>query len=483
MTTDTTAGGLDAVLAAAAAAAQLLAALRPRERAALLTAVADALDAAADELVPLAREESGLPEGRLRGELLRTTVQLRFFAGVLEDGGYLHAVIDRPQPDTPLGSRPDLRRMLVPLGPVLVFAASNFPFAFSVAGADTASALAAGCPVVLKAHPGHPRLSLRTGELVARALHAAGAPEGSFGLVFGLDAGRDALTDPRIKAGAFTGSVPAGRALFDLAGARPVPIPFYGELGSLNPVFVTPGAVAARGAEVVDGYVASFTLGTGQFCTKPRLLFLPQQHSLEEARAQAVRAVPAARMLHPGIHEGYRKRSSAMSTVDGVRTLAKGGTGEELTAAPTLLATDVRTLLRHQDALLQEAFGPLSVVVNYEGQDELLAAAEAFEGNLTATVHAEPGETDLVRPLLARLRERAGRLVFNAWPTGVAVTEAMHHGGPYPATTAVLHTSVGSAAIGRFLRPVSYQGMPQDLLPEALRDDNPLVVPQRVNHA
>jgi NADP-dependent aldehyde dehydrogenase len=482
MTTDTTPGALDAVLAAAATAAQPLAALRPRERTALLTAVADALDAAADELVPLAGEESGLPEGRLRGELLRTTVQLRFLAGVLEDGGHLRAVIDHALPDTPLGPRPDLRRMLVPLGPVLVFAASNFPFAFSVAGGDTASALAAGCPVVLKAHPGHPRLSLRTGELVAGALRAAGAPEGSFGLVFGLDAGRDALGDPRIKAAAFTGSVPAGRALFDLAAARPAPIPFYGELGSLNPVFVTPGAVAARGAEVADGYVASFTLGTGQFCTKPGLLFLPNAHGLEQALVEAVRAVPAARMLHPGIHEGYRKRTSELSAVDGVRTLVEGGIGEGLTAAPTLLATDVRTLLRHREVLLEEAFGPLSVVVGYEGTDELLTAAEAFDGNLTATVHAEPDEADLVRPLLTTLGERAGRLVFNGWPTGVAVTEAMQHGGPYPATTAVLHTSVGSAAIGRFLRPLSYQGVPQDLLPEALRDDNPLAVPQRVNH-
>ncbi|MDQ0994188.1 aldehyde dehydrogenase (NADP(+)) [Streptomyces sp. V3I7] len=478
---DTTPAELDAVLTAASAAARPLAALRPRERVALLTAVADTLDGAADELVPLAGEESGLLEGRLRGELLRTTVQLRSFAAVLEDGGCLDAVIDRALPKTPLGPRPDLRRMLVPLGPVLVFAASNFPFAFSVAGGDTASALAAGCPVVVKAHPGHPRLSVRTAELIVRALRAGGAPEGSFALVTGLETGRSALLDPRIKAAAFTGSVPAGRALFDLAAARPAPIPFYGELGSLNPAFVTPGAVVARGAEVAEGYVASFTLGTGQFCTKPGLLFLPRGHGLDERLAKAARAVPATRMLHPGVYDGYRKRSAAMSTADGVRTLVEGGTGEDLTAAPTLLVTDVPTLRRHREVLLEEAFGPLSVVVEYADEDELLSMAEEFEGNLTATVHAEPAEADLVRPLLAVLSERAGRLVYNGWPTGVAVTAAMHHGGPYPATTAALHTSVGSSAITRFLRPVAYQDIPQDLLPEALRDDNPLGVPQRID--
>jgi NADP-dependent aldehyde dehydrogenase len=475
--------GLDAVLAAAAGAAGPLAAMRPRERARVLVAVADALDAAGDDLVPLAIEESGLPEGRLRGELRRTTVQLRSFAGTLEDGGYLDAVIDRAEPDTPLGPRPDLRRMLIPLGPVLVFAASNFPFAFSVAGGDTASALAAGCPVVLKAHPGHPRLSARTGEVVADALRSGGAPEGTIGMVFGLDAGTEALRDPRITAAAFTGSVPAGRTLFDIASARPVPIPFYGELGSLNPVFVTPGAAAARKAELAGGYAGSFTLGTGQFCTKPGLLFLPRGHGLEESLVQAVRAVEPARMLHPGVYEGYRGRRSAMSSVKGVRTLVEGGTAGGLTAEPTLLATDVATLLRHRDVLLEEAFGPLSVVVSYDGPDELLTAAEEFEGNLTATVHAEPDETELVRPLLARLRERAGRLLYNGWPTGVAVTAAMQHGGPYPATTSPLHTSVGTAAISRFLRPVSYQGMPQSLLPEALQDSNPLGVPQRINPA
>jgi NADP-dependent aldehyde dehydrogenase len=479
--TGTTVSELEAVLTAAARAAEPLAALRPRERARMLTAAADALDAAGEELVPLAIEESGLPEQRLRGELRRTTVQLRTFAEVLADGGYLHAVIDRAEPDTPLGPRPDLRRMLIPLGPVLVFAASNFPFAFSVAGGDTASALAAGCPVVLKAHPGHPRLSARTGELVADALRTAGAPDGTLGVIFGLDTGTKALRDPRMTAAAFTGSAAAGRALFDIAAARPVPIPFYGELGSLNPVFVTAGALAARSAEVADGYVASFTLGTGQFCTKPGLLFLPKGHGLQEALVRAVHAVPAARMLHPGVYEGYRGRSLAMSRADGVHTLVEGGTAQDLTAAPTLLATDVETLLNHRDLLLAEAFGPLSVVVSYNGQDELLSAAEAFDGNLTATVHAEPGEAEFVRPLLACLRERAGRLIYNGWPTGVAVTAAMHHGGPYPSATSALHTSVGSAAISRFLRPVSYQGMPQELLPEALRDSNPLGIPQHVN--
>ncbi|MEU6577622.1 aldehyde dehydrogenase (NADP(+)) [Streptomyces sp. NPDC046805] len=466
---DTTATELDSVLDAAARAAAPLADLGPRARSGLLTAVADALDAAGDELVPIAKEESGLPEPRLRGELLRTTVQLRAFATLVADGGHLGVTIDPADPDSPLGPRPELRRMLVPLGPVLVFAASNFPFAFSVAGGDTASALAAGCPVVLKGHPGHPRLSRRTAEIVTDALRAAGAPDGTFGHILGLEAGTQALRDPRIAAAAFTGSPTAGRALFDIACSRPTPIPFYGELGSLNPVFATEGTVAARGAALAQDYVASFTLGSGQFCTKPGLLFLPRDHGLEDTLVQATRDVPAARMLHPGVHEGFRARHAELTAVPGVRTLVQGGTGEDLTATPSLLATDVPTLLRHRDVLLQEAFGPLSVVVTYEDERELRAAAEAFDGNLTATVHSEPPEADAVRSLLTVLATRAGRLIHNGWPTGVAVTSAMHHGGPYPATTAPLHTAVGTSAITRFLRPVAYQGMPEELLPEALR--------------
>lgn len=479
-TTDTE---LDAVLNDAAAAARPLGDTRPAERAALLVAVADALDAAAGELVPLAVAESGLTEGRLRSELLRTTVQLRMFADVLTDGSHLRVVIDRADPDASPAPRPDLRRMLVPLGPVLVFAASNFPFAFSVAGGDTASALAAGCPVVLKAHPGHPRLSARTGEIVTTALRASGAPDGTFRVIHGVGAGVTALRDPRVRAGAFTGSVAAGRALFDVAAGREDPIPFFGELGSVNPAFVTPGAVAARGAEVAQGFVGSFTMGAGQFCTKPGLLFLPRGHGLEQELVDALSAVQPARMLHTKVYEGYRKQAEAARAMEGVRTLVAGVSDdpEGLYVTPTLLATDAAAFRRHPTLLLEEAFGPQSVIVEYDGEEELLAAAETFSGDLTATVHAETGEEAVAGPLLERLRDRAGRLVFNGWPTGVAVTAAMQHGGPYPSTTCPSHTSVGTAALERFLRPVAYQDVPDALLPEALRDGNPLGVPQRVD--
>jgi NADP-dependent aldehyde dehydrogenase len=478
--TDTTAEQLDRVLAAAAGAAGPLAALRPTERARLLRAAADALDAAAGELVPIAIEESALPEARLTGEVARSSGQLRLFADALEEGSYLEVILDSADEAAKPVPRPDLRRMLVPLGPVVVFAASNFPFAFSVPGGDTASALAAGCPVVLKAHPGHPRLSERTGEVLVDALRAAGAPEGAFAVVHGMEAGTAALSDPRIKAGAFTGSVKGGLALLEIAAKREEPIPFYGELGSLNPVFVTSAAVAARGGEIADGYVGSFTLGTGQFCTKPGLLFLPEGHGLEERLVEAVRGTAPADMLSDRIREGHAHERDRLEGLGPVRTLVHGAdTGSGV--APTLLATTAKELLADPDPVLQECFGPTSIVVEYADRDEMLAAAEAFGGNLTATVHAEDGDAATLPPLLDVLRDRAGRLVYNGWPTGVAVAWAMHHGGPFPATTASIHTSVGTTALRRFLRPVCYQNTPQALLPEALRDDNPLGLPRRVD--
>ena len=479
---DTTRDELDAALQRAAEAAEPFAEQSPAERARQLRAVADALDAAAGELIPLAIDESHLSEGRLTGELKRTTYQLRLFAETIEPGEHLRVTFDRADPDFALGPKPDLRRMLLPVGPVLVFAASNFPFAFSVAGGDTAAALAAGCPVVLKGHPGHPALSLRTGEIVAEALRSAGAPEGAFRVVLGFDIGTEALRDERIKAAAFTGSVPAGRALFDIAHSRPNPIPFFGELGSLNPVFVAPGAVGARGADIAQGYVTSYSGNAGQLCTKPGLLFLPADHGLEDALVSASEAVSAHQMLNDRLHEGYCGRRAVVTDVPGVRLLA-GGANElaEDGAAPTLLATDVDTLLNNREALLEEVFGPLSIVVTYSSEDEARRAAEAFEGNLTATVHAEDADTDFVATLVPRLRERAGRLLFNGWPTGVAVSPAMQHGGPYPATTDARFTSVGTAAIDRFLRPVTYQNVPATLLPAPLQDNNPWNIPQKTH--
>jgi NADP-dependent aldehyde dehydrogenase len=477
----TTPEELENILAAASAAARPLGALRPAERAVLLRTVADQLDAAADELVGLAMAETHLPEGRLRGELTRTTFQLRLFGEVLEEGSYLEATIDHADPSWGMGPRPDLRRMLVPLGPVVVFAASNFPFAFSVAGGDTASALAAGCPVILKAHSGHPQLSVRTGEIVKAALAGAGAPAGSFAVITGTENGKTALTDPRVQAGSFTGSIPGGRALFDVASSRPDPIPFYGELGSLNPVFVTEGAVKARGDAIASGFVGSYTLGVGQFCTKPGLLFLPAGHGLEPAIAAAAQEVGAASLLNPRIGKGYNEELAKLSAAEGVEVLVEAAPADGLSVTPTLLKTTVPALLERSDELLQECFGPTSFIVEYEGIDEALAAAAAFDGNLTGTLHAEVEEADAVAPLLDVLRERVGRVLWNGWPTGVSVTYAMQHGGPWPATSASIHTSVGTTAARRFMRPVSYQDLPEALLPEALRESNPLGIVRRID--
>ncbi|WP_372448925.1 aldehyde dehydrogenase (NADP(+)) [Qaidamihabitans albus] len=452
---------LEDVLAAADAAARPWGELPRTERAAALTAVADELDAAADELVPLAQKESHLPEARLRGELVRTTFQLRLFAEQVRAG--FEVAEDAPDPDWPPGPRPALRRVHLPIGPVVVFAASNFPFAFSVAGGDTASALAAACPVIVKAHPGHPRLSDATGEVVHRALSRAGAPEGTFAVVHGDENGRSAVLDPRVEAVAFTGSVRGGRALFDLAVSRPKPIPFYGELGSINPVFVTEQAARSRGAEIAAGYVDSFTMGAGQFCTKPGLFVVPAGTGLGSLAAERVREKAAAPLLNERIGAGYRASLGGLVEHEEVRVLVEGADTPE-GPAPTLLATTARALLDDGEPLLTECFGPASLVVEYASRDEALAVARALEGQLTGTVHGEDDD-EIARPLLTELAARAGRVLWNGWPTGVAVTHAMHHGGPYPATTAPLHTSVGTAATARFLRPVAFQNVPEHLLP------------------
>lgn len=477
----TSADELARILSAADAAAADWAQRPAIERAAALAAVADALDAAAAELIPVAQEETNLPAGRLAGELKRTTFQLRLFAELLTDGGYLDARIDRADDDWPMGARPDIRRVLEPLGPVVVFAASNFPFAFSVMGGDSCSALAAGCPVVLKVHSGHPRLSAAVGRVAATALHDAGAPDGLLQLVHGTQAGRDALLDPRIKAGAFTGSISGGRALFDLANSRPDPIPFYGELGSVNPVFVTQAAAAARGAEIAAEFVASYTLGAGQFCTKPGILLVPEDSAMLAELAAAARP-GLAKLLNDRIQSGYTESLQELLGHDDVAAL--GGTADTLASppAPALTATTAAALLADPSGLITECFGPAALVASYRDENELLAVAGVLDGQLTATVQGE--ESDVVAPKLVRLLAgKAGRVLWNQWPTGVSVTYAQQHGGPYPATTAPTSTSVGTAGITRFLRPVAYQGMPAHLLPDALRDDNPLGVPQRINGA
>lgn len=484
-TPPTTPDQLDEIAQRAAEIAPLWAATPPRERARALVAAADALAAAGDELVAIAMAETGLTEARLAGEVTRTAVQLRLFAETVVDGSYLDVRIDEADSAFALGVRPDLRRYRIPVGPVLNFAASNFPFAFSVAGGDTAAALAAGCPVIVKAHSGHPLLSLRTAEIVAGALESAGAPAGTLQLISGQAQGVAMLNDPRVAAGSFTGSIRAGRILADIAAARPAPIPFYGELGSVNPVFVTRAALVENSDAIAEGYLTSVAGSAGQLCTKPGFLFVPAGHGLGDVLAALAASVTEHRLLNPGIAAGYRARREAILAAPGVVPIAEGalrfdedGQGW---ATPTIVTVSLDGLRAERDALLDESFGPLSVVVEYDDEGTLAAVSdELFEGNLTGTIHTGTGEDSAaLRSLIDWISQHAGRVLFGGWPTGVAVTPAQQHGGPWPATSNDSNTSVGSAAIGRFLRPVAYQSVPQALLPVPLRDDNPWNVPQR----
>ncbi|MFT3661681.1 MAG: aldehyde dehydrogenase (NADP(+)) [Gordonia sp. (in: high G+C Gram-positive bacteria)] len=470
---------IDTLVAAAVAAGDRWAATDPAERERIVVAVADALEADADRLIPIARQETNLAEPRLRGELKRTAFQLRLLARVAAAGDHLDVRVDHPDTDWPMGApRPDLRRTSVPLGPVVVFGASNFPFAFSVAGGDTAAALAAGCPVIYKSHRGHPELSAATAETVTAALAAHGAPDGLFATVSSQAEGRAALAHPDVKAGAFTGGIPGGRALFDLAQSRPEPIPFYGELGSVNPVFVTEAAAAGRAQEIVDAFIGSFTLGQGQFCTKPGLLLVPAASSFTDLLRAA--ALPAGhRLLNPGIAQGHHQVREELAGRADVSVLAGGG-GEVDPPLATLLSTDVDTLVAHFDELFVECFGPTALVVVYRDEAQLLDVARALDGQLTATLIAEDDDA-IVGPLATILTRKAGRLLWNQWPTGVSVTYAQQHGGPYPASTASGTTSVGTAALNRFVRPVAWQGFPQHLLPGELRDDQTLPAPRRVD--
>jgi NADP-dependent aldehyde dehydrogenase len=489
----TTSADLEALTAAAAAAAPVWRASTAAERASWLRAAADALDASADELVEIADRETRLGTTRLGGEVGRTTAQLRLFAAVVEEGSYLELTVDDADASaTP--PRPALRRLLVPVGPVAVFSASNFPFAFSVAGGDTASALAAGCPVIVKAHSGHPELSRRTAEVVAAALESAGAPAGSLALIEGRDAGNALVQHPVIQAAGFTGSLGGGRALFDLATGRPDPIPFYGELGSVNPVVLTPAAVSARGDELAKGLVGSFTLGVGQFCTKPGVVFIPRGAGFEAAVAEHAGGAVGGPLLTDRITAAFPEGIERLvgdasveivagkASVAGARVSKPGVWGVAPSRAdaaePVVLATDASAVADRPDVLLEECFGPVTLLVRYDGPDDLKRALEAVPGSLTATLHSESG--DDVADVLSILQLKAGRVLFAGWPTGVAVTWSQQHGGPWPATTS-LHTSVGATAIRRFLRPLVFQDAPEALLPEVLRDESLTRLPHRRN--
>ncbi len=459
---------VDAAAAAAGAAAAAWAGLGRAGRAHALTAVADALNAGAAELAALADTETALGVPRLTGEVARTTGQLRMFADVLADGSYLD-VIRSPAAN----GVPGLARMVQPTGPVAVFAASNFPFAFSVAGGDTASALAAGCPVVVKAHESHPQTSVVTARIVTGALAAAGAPDGTFALVHGVQAGARLLRHPAIGAAGFTGSARGGLALRRICAERDVPIPFYGELGSVNPMVVLPGAAAARAAEVAAGYAASVTLGVGQFCTNPGLLFVPEDEALLAAIAAAIGETRGGPMLSERIHDGFEAAIAALAGHPDVRPLATGQPGEGPWAGtPQVFRISLDAFAAGLPELADERFGPGGLVITYPSVDALAAVLPRLGGNLAGGIHGDPASAaDLAAAarVAAVLARGVGRVIWNGWPTGVAVTWAQHHGGPWPATTDAHYTSVGATAIRRWLIPVTYQDFPADLLPEPLR--------------
>ena len=459
---------VDAAVAAAAAALPGWAALAAGGRAGALAAVADALDARVGELVALADEETALGETRLSGEVARTTGQLRLFGGVLQDGRYADAVASSAG-----GGIAEIRRINLPVGPVAVFAASNFPFAFSVAGGDTASALAAGCPVVVKAHEGHPGTSRLTAQIVTEALAGAGAPAGTFGLVHGFGAGIRLLTHPAISAAGFTGSTRGGLELARICAEREVPIPFYGELGAVNPVVVLPGAAARDGEQIASGYAGSLTLGAGQFCTNPGLLFVPADDmALSAAITDAVSAASGGPMLSERIYKGYEAALAEIEAHPAVTAVAAGTTGEgPWGATPRLFSTSLAEFAADIPVLSKERFGPAGLMVSYPSVDDLPPVLAQLGGNLVGSVHGDAGlaaDAAAAREVVSVFERTVGRIVWNGWPTGVAVNAAQHHGGPWAATTVPAYTSVGSAAIRRWLVPVAYQGFPAELLPPGL---------------
>jgi NADP-dependent aldehyde dehydrogenase len=474
------------VAAATAAAAGAFAAYRattPEERSAFLEAVAAEIESDKDAIIPEAVRESGLPEGRITGEVGRTTGQLRMFAGVVRQGDHLGVRIDPALPDREPLPRADIRQRMVPLGPVAVFGASNFPLAFSTAGGDTASALAAGCPVVVKGHPAHPVTGTLVARAITRAVERSGLPAGTFSFVLGgIETGQELVADPRIAAVGFTGSRGGGLALVRAAAERDVPIPVYAEMSSINPVVVLPGALEGDVTALAQAYVGSLTLGSGQFCTNPGLLFLPSGErgdAFLRAAGEAVSGAAGQQMLTPGIAEAYRSGTATLRDVTGVRVVAQGSASGDLAPAPQVVESSVL-----EAPVTDEVFGAAGVVVRYDDVAALLPRLEALEGQLTATVHMDPAsDSDAAdaATLLPVLELKAGRVLFNGWPTGVEVGHAMVHGGPYPATSDARSTSVGSLAIERFQRPVAYQDVPAALLPAAVRDDNPWGLRRRID--
>jgi 2,5-dioxopentanoate dehydrogenase len=454
--------------------------LSGRERGRFLRHIADGLEAIVPELVERANRETALPEARLKGESARTINQLRLFAQVVEEGSWVNARIDPAQPDRKPLPRSDIRSMMKALGPVAVFGASNFPLAFSVAGGDTAAAFAAGNPVIVKAHHAHPGTSEMVGQVIARSVRECGLPTGVFALLFGAgsEIGAALVDHPNVKAVGFTGSLAAGKALMQRAAARPEPIPCFMEMSSVNPLFVLPEALKTRGTQIAAGLFGSFTLGVGQFCTKPGLIYLPRNADADALVAEVKALVEKASlspMLTEGISKSYRSGIAGRQAQPQVNTVAQASSDGAANnyAAPVLMEIDAKDLLTNPE-LSTEIFGPSALVIRYDSSEQLMELAGGIEGQLTATLHASDADLAKFADLIAILERKAGRLIVNGFPTGVEVCHAMVHGGPYPATSDSRATSVGTYSIYRFVRPVCYQDFPQAALPDELKDANPL---------
>lgn len=460
------------------------------ERAQFLEKIADEIEAIGDPLLERCDAETGLGIPRLTGERGRTCGQLRLFASLVREGSWVDARIDTAIPDREPLPKPDCRLMLMPVGPVVVFGASNFPLAFSAAGGDTASALAAGCPVVVKAHRSHAGTAELVGRAIQAAVKACGMPEGVFSLIHGSGSvvGTALVEHPHTKAVGFTGSLKGGRALFDLAASRPEPIPVYAEMGSLNPVFVLPGAMEERGEAFAEGLCGSVTLGVGQFCTNPGLVLGLEGESMDKfigaAESAFAQAQPAT-MLNPGIRDAYEEGIGTFENADGVSLVAKSAAAVDALATQAsahVWTTDIGAF-EQNPGLSEEVFGPSTLVVKCKSKDELIRAANELDGHLTATIHGTDADLAEHMDLVEILERKVGRIIFNGFPTGVEVCHSMHHGGPYPATSDGRSTSVGTAAIFRFTRLVCYQGFPQDGLPDELKDANPGGIWRLVNGA
>jgi len=477
---------VDMAVAKAATAFQVYRKKSGAEKAAFLEAIATEIMAIGDELITICCAESALPKGRIEGERGRTIGQLKLFAELLKEGSWLDARIETANPERTPIPKPDIRYMQIPLGPVVVFGASNFPLAFSVAGGDTASALAAGCPVVVKAHPAHPATSELIGKAIQRAAKSTNMPDGVFSLLFGDGPilGGQLVKHPEVKAVGFTGSFAGGKALFDLAVRREVPIPVYAEMGSTNPVFILPETVKNQGEAFAKNFSGSVTLGVGQFCTNPGMLIYEDNaigKELTKKLEEEFQQVAGGVMLAENIYKSYNAGVKRHSGVAGVTALAHGSASSDLNVASPVLFKTNSSVLKEHPTLAEEVFGPTSLIVEATSKEDILQIARNLTGHLTATVHGT--ENDLIdyKELLEILEQKVGRVIINGFPTGVEVCSAMVHGGPFPATTDSRSTSVGTAAIFRFTRPVSLQNMPQALLPDELKNSNPLGIWRLVN--